>query len=268
MPTSRRKPRRRAEAPRTHTAARRNGNGSRPGENSILHLGFDLGEVSRRVEREPGPPERLPREQALLLWQRLLRENERAWLWLRGRGLSDQTITQARLGFHYGSRHAITIPLRDEGGRLYNLKRRYLDGIDTPERRKYKALRGHPHGLYPDMPEGRSVLLCEGEFDALMARQHGLHAVTGTLGVEGWKAEWSRRFRDRRVAVVFDAGPRCYEFACERAEELRAGGAAEAWPVELGLAPGEDISDWFAKYRRSATELRRLVRQARGRRDG
>lgn len=228
-------------------------------------LPFDLGEVSARIEPEPGPPEPLPPLDRLLLWQGLLREDQRARLWLCERGLSEETITRAGLGFHYGSRRAITIPLVDENG-LYNLKRRYLDGIDTPERPKYKALRGRPHGLYPDMPQGRSVLLCEGEFDALAARQHGLPAVTGTLGIEGWEDEWSCRFRGRRVAVAFDAGPRCYELAGERAEQLLAAGAQDAWPVDLmlaGLRPGEDLTDWFVTYGSSEGELRRFILASR-----
>src|SRR5262245_54008382 len=83
--------------------------GRQPG--GVIELGYELGEVSARVEREPGPAEALPRVDTLQLWRRLLREDERASAWLRKRGLSDETITRAGLGFHYGNRHAITIPL-------------------------------------------------------------------------------------------------------------------------------------------------------------
>jgi hypothetical protein len=40
-------------------------------------------------------------------------------------------------------------------------------------------------------------------------------------------------------------------------------GAKDAWPVDLGLADGEDITDWFVTYGRSVTELRDLISDAR-----
>ena len=106
------------------------------------------------------------------------------------------------------------------------------------------------------------LLVCEGEFDALLLRQHGFPAVTSTAGTS-WSPEWNRHVRGRQVAVVYDAGAFSLEIAERRAREFVAAGACEAWAVELGLEKGEDATDWFVNYGRSADDLRRLIRAAR-----
>jgi hypothetical protein len=115
--------------------------------------------------------------------------------------------------------------------------------------------------LYPDLPAGESLLLVEGEWDALVARQAGLPAMTGLLGMR-WMSAWDVFVVGRRVAVAYDVGG---EAAAEATvERLIAAGASAAWVVRLGLPnQGDDVCDWFTTYARSATALRRLIRESR-----
>jgi hypothetical protein len=72
---------------------------------------------------------------------------------------------------------------------------------------------------------------------------------------------WDRYFVGRGVAVCFDVGEEAT--AEKRAKALVAAGARKVVVVRLadaGLEHGEDLTDWFARYDRSALELRDLIR--------
>jgi hypothetical protein len=132
--------------------------------------------------------------------------------------------------------------------------------------RKTRALSG-PSWLYPLWAlavDPRLIIVCEGEFDALLLNQHGLAALTSTAGTN-WRPEWNHWLQGRRVAVLYDAGS--IELARRRAAEFRSGGAREAWAVEWPryFAEGEDVGDWFVKYGGSAEELWELIRDERRR---
>jgi hypothetical protein len=190
---------------------------------------------------------------------------------LRRRGLSEATIIKAGLGYQGGERPAITIPLVKDKV-CVNVKRRFLDGQEE----KYRSLRGRPHLLYPVVPDDEMLIVCEGEFDALLCRQEGIPAITGTAGFRTWLPEWSSKvWRNslgaRQVAFVYDpAGPSAgeqtpYERALELAEHMRTLGA-DAWAVDLslaGFAPGEDLTDWFVAYGWTATDLIEFIEDQR-----
>lgn len=257
MSIEKRKPR------RQHGEAPKNGTTSAPKDSPrTVSLDFDLEGVSARPVREPGPPAPLPELATLDRWQEALRQNDDASAWLHARGLSASTCASVRLGYRtYLGRPAIVMPIVTDRI-VTNIKHRFLDESEP----KYMAMRGRPHGLYPSVPLGLAVLLAEGEFDALIARQHGLPAVSGTAGIEGWEPEWTRKLTGRSVAVCFDAGAGCLELAERRVRELRAAGIRDAWPVDLTLAgfkPGEDLTNWFVEYGWSAKELRAFVNDAR-----
>lgn len=224
-------------------------------DNPLRYLGGYAG-AGRRRNGEPVP---LPSLGHIAGWHERLLGDDRALNYLeRTRGLTLRTIKRYQLGYD-GERKAITLPVFDAGGEIVNLRRRFLDPGDGP---KIVGLRGHLAALYPDVPVRGPILLCEGEFDALIARQHGLPAVTSTAGTT-WKPPWDVRVKGRRVAVAYDAGS--FDLAEKQATDLRAAGAEEAWAVDLasaGLRDGEDLTNWFVTYGRSSAELLTLIRRS------
>lgn len=177
---------------------------------------------------------------------RLFSEREPLDYLLHKRRLTEATICERGIGWD-GS--AFTFPIYDAQDKLVNLVRRPWPNAEPG--RKYISLPGrtrHNGGiqLYPDMPPGGPVLLCEGLLDALLVRQYGLGAVTSSQGVNTFLDEWLPLFEGRRVAVCFDVGAEKVMVARVRA--LAAAGAAEAWPVRIGrLLPkgGKDLSDYL-----------------------
>lgn len=212
-------------------------------------------------EREPEDP---PTEEQISAWQENLRGSPKARRFLkRYRGLTTKTIARYRLG---SDGRTIIIPVFDpeDSTRPVNRYRRSPKSGRGP---KYLGLAGRTIAnggitLYPRVPTRPDVVVCSGLLDALIARQKEFDAVTGTGGCGTWPEEWCRWFVGRRVAVCFDVGE---EVAAARVvTKLRAVGAV-AWAVNLGLGPKEDLTDFFVKHGRTATELRDLINAARPR---
>ncbi len=126
--------------------------------------------------------------------------------WLRNRGLTDQTIRAAKLGVN---EDGVVIPWFSSSGvpRAVNVRR-----FNRPP--KYLMLKGSAKGiLYPDVlfDYGRTVLLCEGEFDTLLARQEAgdlVQAITfGSASDSPSSSVLIHLIACQRVLVGFDADP-------------------------------------------------------------
>jgi DNA primase len=199
------------------------------------------------------------------LWSQ---DHEHALAYLSvARGLTDETTRHYELGYD-STANAITLPVRDDNNALLGIKRRFVAADANPKAVNSRGLAAlYPLAVFDD--DLATVVLCEGEFDALLLNQHGIPAVTTTTGTGGWDKhpKWAQWFVGRHVAVIYDAGS--YELAAVRAAQLRREGAKRAWPVDLllaGLKPKEDPTDWFVAYARSADDLRDFINSERRRR--
>ena len=172
------------------------------------------------------------------------------------RGLTLATIERFELGYD-DDFYRYMLPVRDARRQLVNF-RRYRPDAETD-----KMINAAGHGrprLYPLplRPRWPWLLVVEGEWDALLARQHHLPAVTGTEGAGTWEDSWSRSLAGRKVAFAFDCDKAGREGA-DKAAKAVAKVAAAVKVVDLGLGEGEDVSDWFLKYGRSSKDLRELI---------
>jgi hypothetical protein len=230
-----------------------------------------------------GPPEELPTQDELRRWRATLWQLPKAMRYLMDeRGLTIATIREHGLGygrFHYRPA-AFMLPIFNGNGELVSLKERYWPKpwvkrrqSVAPKKEIWKRnLLNRPRQLYPigALRKGSGgLIVCEGELDALLLNQalSDIPAVTGTAGTS-WNPEWDRYIAGKCVAVVYDAGPVSFNVAKRRAQEFLAAGAREAWAVDLRLAEmrdGEDITDWFMRYGRSAEELRAFINASRTR---
>lgn len=104
------------------------------------------------------------------------------------------------------------------------------------------------------------VLVCEGEKDADSATAHGLIATTAPMGANApWLDEYSDWLVRRKVAVIADNDLPGLQHARAVATALK-GKARVVRLVELpGLEVGEDLTDWFERYRNTTSALVRLI---------
>jgi hypothetical protein len=186
-------------------------------------------------------------------------EGADALKYLRGRGLTHQTIKAARLGWTPG----VSIPVRDEarfwtvngivipwldGDGLALVKIRRPEGSKPP--RYVEAYRDRP-GIYPGpgiVQPGRPLVIVEGEFDALLLGQAlGDLAAVVTLGPASIRPEGL-------TYLPMLAAPAWY-----LAHDADAAGdkAASGWPARaVRVRPPGPYKDW-TEAAQAGIELRR-----------
>jgi twinkle protein len=120
-------------------------------------------------------------------YHKLLMENQEAFDYLLKRGLKLETIKYFQLGYMKDKSESwITIPYY-ESGSLINIKFRSLHG------KKFKNVKDAKLALFHQdcLKDKKEVLICEGEFDAMMCWQSGIKNVISVSGGAGtFRPEW------------------------------------------------------------------------------
>ena len=124
--------------------------------------------------------------------------------YLENRGLNTDYFGY---GNYYGT-NWVTIPVKDINGKTIFLKLR-KDPLEPDTVSKYRFF---PYGnnsclfgqellsTYSDY-----VIICEGEFDCLLLRSHGLNAITSTAGAGTFKEEWIEQIKHiKDIYICFD----------------------------------------------------------------
>lgn len=224
----------------------------------------------RQQPRRKGPPARGLTEQQRRAYRRDLWNRRDVLQWLMDeRGLTKRAIREFALG--YGQPHAkrppgLIIPYQLSSVADSYRIRYWPDlwqppGDRDPRSVKIATPRSHSLGLYPELPDGGFVVLCEGELDAIVCAQHGVPAVSTPGAMITAVNAHALGLTAEAMAVCFDIGA---DAQARRAADLVRDGGAEAWPVNLGLPnKGDDLSDFFNLYGGTAKQLRRMIRKAR-----
>jgi hypothetical protein len=125
---------------------------------------------------------------------------------MAARSLEPEILTAYEIGWDR-DRKAYTIPVRGEEEEIWNLRRYQLNPPNG--RRKIWSVKnmGTPR-LYPmsvlteDDPD--EIIICEGEWDALLTIQQGFPAVTRTASAGTWDASWGPYFKGKIVYLIHD----------------------------------------------------------------
>lgn len=197
-------------------------------------------------------------------WASALMSNKKALSELKEkRGLTTATIKKYQLGW---DGKVYTIPVRDFSGQLVNVRRYDMNPGD--ERRKIWSVAGHGTPvLWPmDQLDAETILICEGEFDALVAIQNGIPAITRTGAADVWKPEWGQLFRGKRVFVCHDMDAKGQEANLKVVAGLRGktrSTTVVALPYDISEKHGKDITDFFVVDGRSKADFVALTRQGK-----
>lgn len=125
--------------------------------------------------------------------------------WLNGRGITDYTIEEFRIGeqIRDGKTIAVFPYLRD--GELINAK--YRDVADKRGMRQEAGAEPCLFGWHLIQPKTRRVAITEGEIDAMTLHQFGIPALSVNAGAGNhqWiENEWERLERFSEILVCFD----------------------------------------------------------------
>lgn len=164
------------------------------------------------------------------------------------RGLETETLVEHEVGWRDHDQ-AYTIPIRDSEGELIGVRFYQLD--PPPDRRKIWGVTGfNSPQLYPidALLEPDPIIICEGEWDAMMLWQYGFNAITRTAAADVWKTEWNRLFSGRELYLCHDADAKGQK-ANHKLEKLLRSVAAAVYtitlPYEITEKHGKDVTDFF-----------------------
>lgn len=228
------------------------------------------GEYAAPSKRERAPDE-LPSEATVEGWRAALMGDPIALDDLKAtRGLWTKTVDHFELGWDRGA-SAYTMPVRDSAGRLLNVRRYQLR--PPPGRRKIWGVTGHNSpALYPytalkkAKEKGESIVICEGELDALVTNQHGFRAITRTSAAKTWRQEWSKQFKGLTVYVCHDMDAAGQAANRKVARSLARAGIKDVRVVRLPYAVtekhGKDLTDWWLDHDADREAFRRLLEEA------
>lgn len=124
--------------------------------------------------------------------------------YLNNRGISDSVISEHGLSFN--EHRQISIPIRNQFGRVIFYKYRKDPDDTNPDNPKYKYQKGSVSTLFNahKIKNNKTVYIVEGELDALRLESEGLCAVSSTGGSGTFKEEWASIFKDVEVFICYD----------------------------------------------------------------
>ncbi len=135
-----------------------------------------------------------------------MQENKLLSDWLKHRHITDTIIGEFNIywGINDIMGECIVIPVHDHLGNLSFNKYRRNPMVDTKP--KYLYDKGSSIALYGwhKAKDSNTVLITEGEMDALVAWSHNIPAITSTGGAMSFQEEWVDLLKDKEVIICFD----------------------------------------------------------------
>lgn len=176
------------------------------------------------------------------------------------RGLTEETIKKFNIGWDGSS---IVFPVYDSKGNIINIRHR-RDPKRT-KRQKFWNEKGGKAALFniqalKNKPE--TILICEGEFDAMIAEQFGFPAVSSTSGAGTFKEHWIKKFdKIDNIYVCYDTDKAGKEGALKVAGYFKD----KVKLVELPHDEGEkvDVTDYFIAQKHKKSGLQKLLDKAK-----
>lgn len=161
------------------------------------------------------------------------------------RGISDETLDKFGIGFD-ANRKRYTVPVYDREGRLVNV-RLYNPNAKGENPKMLPFAVGYGTQLFNPvvLNDNTDVVLCEGEWDAIINCQHGVPTLTHTGGAGAFQMAWVSEFKDKHVFICYDDDEGGRKGALRTARMLRDM-AAGVYIMALNTGkPKGDITDFY-----------------------
>jgi len=180
--------------------------------------------------------------------------------YLKGRGISDETINSFLLGWN-GWR--ITIPIYNRDGKVVLFKLAKDPEDSGPSPKMLASLGGgvELYGWERVLERPSRIIVCEGEFDRLVLEARGFAAVTSTGGAAIFRPQWAEALNEMdEVYVCFDLDQAGRDGAALIGLMVPRARIVEL-PEEVG--PGGDVTDFFVRLAHNEEEFGRLLQTAK-----
>ncbi len=211
-------------------------------------------------EASRGRPKAIQESHVKYAHEALLKNKEMMAHLLRKRGWKLEIIKKYKLGIKNG---LITIPIRNQTNNLINI-RLYdvMHKTDVKFMSWAKGLGSLITLFPPEALKKNDILLCEGEPDAILARQMGFNAAAFTGGTGSIKNNHLAVLLEKNVDIVFDidvAGRK----AAIRISRFLSRICPKVKNVELPITEPKngDLTDFFAKTKDGVQVLKSLIKE-------
>jgi len=185
--------------------------------------------------------------------------SDRALGYLAGRGISEQTAARFRLG-------TITDPIEGHQGYEGWLAIPYFTALDLCVGFKFRRLddgkpkygapvgqKSHLFNVVATLSATKSIVICEGEFDAIIMEANcGIPAV-GVPGVAAWKPYYQKLFNGFDIVYVVGDNDVKEDGTNPGAEFSRRVASEVSNSQIVTLPPGLDITDFYLANGKDAT---------------
>jgi 5S rRNA maturation endonuclease (ribonuclease M5) len=207
---------------------------------------------------------------AIILLKDLEDNKQGSWEQPRSNFLSSQTVRKSwyGLGLNDETQETLQIGYEGEGfsfpvyiyGELLDI-RNYAPG----RKPKVMGTKGAKSLLLPfDVwrQDEKPTLLCAGEKDMAIARQMGFNALTFTGGEQAFPKLFKHSFKGKIVYIAYDNDQAGHEGSRKIASLLKDCGAIPYVVTDhytVCTEKGEDIHDFFIKYKKNAADLQTIL---------
>ena len=185
--------------------------------------------------------------------------SDRALGYLAGRGISEETAARFRLG-------TITDPIEGHQGYEGWLAIPYFTALDLCVGFKFRRLddgkpkygapvgqKSHLFNVIATLSATKSIVICEGEFDAIIMESNcGIPAV-GVPGVAAWKPYYQKLFNGFDIVYVVGDNDVKEDGTNPGAEFSRRVASEVSNSQIVTLPPGLDITDFYLTNGKEAT---------------
>lgn len=184
--------------------------------------------------------------------------SEEALAYLAGRGISEETAVRYRLGTitdpiegHQGYEGWISIPYFTALDLCVGFKFRRLDD-GKPKYGAPIGQKSHLFNVVATMANTKSIVICEGEFDAIVMETCGVPAV-GVPGVAAWKPYYTKLFNGFDIVYIVGDNDVKEDGTNPGAEFSRRVAQEVSNSQIVTLPPGLDITDFYLANGKDAT---------------
>lgn len=207
----------------------------------------DGGDVIDINTKQKRPAKVLPTMEEIVGFKAAMRFSPRLTTILsERRGISEETLDNFDIGYSTTARK-YTVPVYDRNGELVNLRMFNLNAKGAQPKMMPFAV-GYGTQLFNPkvLDKGDEVILCEGEWDAIVAAQHNLPAMTHTGGAGSFQMSWAIEFKDKHVFLCFDEDDGGRKGAIRTARMIQNVAAGVYIIADLGVGKkGGDLTDFF-----------------------
>lgn len=158
----------------------------------------------------------------------------------------------------------VLIPIFDEQGNLIAGRNYLLPAYRGEKDPKIKfAWPKSTVTLYPvSSLRHETLVITEGEWDALLLNQHGIPAITSTGGSNYSFKTFAPLLKGKTLYICYDCDDAGRKGAEKIAEELVTADGTDVFIMDLQLDDGEDVTDFFVTHGYTVDDFRKLMDDA------